>query len=181
MKWKAFVPCSMLIFLFCASPGHFMSSTWPQKSIQAATYGDSLAGRRVLIGGISSPFKDAIVKTIVDSLIKDSVFVKTVGMGDLKKEKATSWNAVLLLNTCMAWELNYKVKKFAKKYPEYTSIVAVTTSGDPKTCGSAKQIPGNIDAISTASEKQKLPEVTSKVLDLLRIKIYKGKEYENAR
>jgi hypothetical protein len=159
------------VILLCASPGHFMSSTWPQKSFPAGAYGDSLASKRVLIGGVTSPFKEAIVKSIIDSLLKDSVFVKTVGIGKLKKEKATAWNAVLLLNTCMAWEINYKVRKFAKAFPEYRSFVVVTTSGDPKSCGSAKQLPENIDAISTASEKQKLPEITAKVLESLRKKL----------
>ncbi len=173
MKLKSLFLVSLPLMLFCASPGHFMSNTWPQKSIQARTFGDSLASKRILIGGIASPFKDAVVASIVDSLTKDSVFVKTIGIGDLKKQKAAPWNAVLLLNTCMAWELNYKVKKFAKKYPDYNAIVVVTTSGDPKSCGSAKQIPANVDAISTASEKQKLPEVTAKVLDLLRKKLSK--------
>ena len=148
-----------------------MSNAWPQKNMPVRTFGDSLANKRVLIGGIASPFKDAMVASIVDTLVKDSVFVKTIGIKDLKKEKATTWNAILLLNTCMAWELNYKVKKFAKKYPDYQSIVVVTTSGDPKTCGSTKQIPDNVDAISTASEKQKLPEVTAHVLELLRKKM----------
>jgi hypothetical protein len=148
-----------------------MSNTWPQKSIPSHAYGDSLASKRVLIGGVTSPFKEAIVRSIVDSLVKDSVYVKTVGIKDLKKEKATSWNAVLLLNTCMAWEINYKVKKFANSFPEYNSIVVITTSGDTISCCSAKKLPKNIDALSTASEKRKLPEIAGKALALLRKKM----------
>jgi hypothetical protein len=152
-----------------------MSNTWPQKSMQPRACGDTLAVKRVLIAGVASPFKDAIVAAIADSLVKDSAFVKVVGINDLKKEKASAWSAVLLLNTCMAWELNYKVKKFARKNPDVRSIVVVTTSGNPTSCGSAKQIPGNVDAISTASEKQKLPEVTAKVLLKLREKLHDGR------
>jgi hypothetical protein len=56
-------------------------------------------------------------------------------------------------------------------FPLYNSFIVVTTSGNPKTCGSAAKLPKNIDAISTASKTVKLPEVLARVLELLRKKL----------
>jgi hypothetical protein len=171
MKMKLFFVFLMPFFLLCASPGHFMSNIWPQKNIPTNEYGDLKASKRVLIGGLESPFKEAIVKSIVDSLVKDSVYVKTVSLKRLKREEPTKWNAILILNYCMAWEINYKVKKYISSFPQYHGFVVITTSGDSTSCPAAKKLPENVDAISTASEDQKLPEISAHVLDLLREKI----------
>lgn len=160
------VPC----FFFCASPGHFMSNAFPQKNIPAREYGDSKASRRVLICGVTSPFKEAVITSIVDSLTKESVYVKTIRLKGLRKIRPTEWNAMLIFDKCMAWEMDFNVKKYVKKFPEYGAFIVITTSGEPE-CGSTKQIPKNIDAIATASVNQKIPEVVAKTLALLKKKI----------
>ncbi len=163
---------AVLFFLMCASPAHFLSNVVPQKSIPGHAYGDSTASKRVLIGGLTSPFKEAIAKSITDSLVNDSVYVKTVGLKDLRKAQPTEWNAVLILNTCMAWEINFKVKRYVKKFPGYGSFVVVTTAGNPP-CSTPKKLPKNIDALSMASENQKCSEVAAKALASIREKINK--------
>jgi hypothetical protein len=170
MQKKLFIAMFITGFLFSAQ-AHFMSSIWPQKSLSSHEYGNPSASKRVLIGGVASSFKNALLKNVIDSLMKDSVYVKVVGLKDLAKEPATQWSVVLILNTCMAWEIENTVKNYMNSFPLYNSFIVVTTSGNPKTCGSAAKLPKNIDAISTASKTVKLPEVLARVLELLRKKL----------
>jgi hypothetical protein len=172
MHKKLFSALLITGFLFSAQ-AHFMSSIWPQKNLLSHEYGNPSASKRVLIGGVASSFKNALLKNVIDSMTKDSVYVKVVGLKDLAKEPVEKWSAVLILNTCMAWEIENKVRNYVNSFPLYNSFVVVTTSGNPKTCGSAAKLPKNIDAISTASKTVKLPEVLARVIELLRKKLGK--------
>lgn len=163
----------LIIGVFLGASAHFISIVWPEKSIEANEYGNPKSPARILIGGTYSPFKEAVLKSVIDSLKPDSIYIKTVGINDLKKEKPDKWNAVLILNTCMAWEIENAVEKCINTYPKYHSFIVLTTSGDPDSCGSSKNLPTNIDAVSSASVKDKQPIVIARILSLIRQKLKK--------
>lgn len=169
MKIRA---CLLMISVIAFySYAHFLSNIWPQKKIESKEFGESKADRKVLIGGISSQFKDEIVKAVVDSLKNDSVYVKTAGLSQLRNENPEKWNAVFILNTCIGWEIDSRVNKFLRSYPNYHSFVVLTTSGDPDSCGKSSKLPANIDVISSASNNTKKDEVIKNALEMIRKKI----------
>jgi hypothetical protein len=169
-----------LLGIASVAQAHFMSKIWPEKSIARREFGDTHASHRVLIGGISSPFKDSIIAAVIDSLTADSVYVKTVGLKDLQNQKPGEWDAVLIANTCMAWEIEDAVRSFVGRYPGYRAFVVLTTSGDPKGCGSSKNLPANIDAVATASVKERRSPVLGQLLADIREKLKSSPQRKSA-
>ncbi|MCU0608696.1 MAG: hypothetical protein MUF22_02880 [Chitinispirillaceae bacterium] len=172
MNRKLFVTVLMLGYVVAAN-AHFMSSVWPQKNMASHSAGDPTSNKRVLIAGLSSPFKDTIASRIVDSLNNDGVYVRLINLKDLNKEDPNKWAAVLIINTCIAWDMDSKAKKFVKKYPDYSGFITLIASGDPDGCGDGKKLPKNIDAIASASQADKIPALVSQFLALLRQKLEK--------
>lgn len=156
----------ILNFAF-GSPAH--SATEPPKNTKEFQVGKGSSQHKILIVVTSSPFKDSVIKDLVDSVAKgDSVFVSVVEMKKLLEQKVDNWNAIVIANTCKAWHMDKRVEKFIKKNESYKGFIVLTTSGDPNKCGSADKIPKGIDAISSASVADKRGAVVKELLELVR-------------
>jgi hypothetical protein len=168
---KRFLFPAALLILNVTSFASVPSAIWPQKDIKEFQVGKSSSQHKILIVATSSAFKDSVIKDFADSIAKgDSVFVSVVGMKKLLEQKIDNWNAVVIANTCMAWQMDNRVQKFIKKNESYKGFVVLTTSGDPKECGSADKIPKGIDAISSASVEDKRTVVVKELLESVRKK-----------
>lgn len=154
--------------MFFAIQGHFISRIWPQKELSSQEVGDSSSLQRVLIGGTASAFKSEVVQQVVDTLASEGAYVKVVGMKDLLSETPGSYSAVCIVNTCIGWGINAKVKDYIEQNHDYPAFVVFTTSGDPDSCGSAKNLPDGIDAISSASVPEKTSAAVNSILMRLR-------------
>jgi hypothetical protein len=159
---------ALLLVLASIANANFISKVWPEKNIAARDTGDSKSSKRVLIGGVTSAFKGVVLKNVIDSLTADSVYVKTVALKNLQKEDPKVWGAVVIFNTCIAWDLEDAARKLIARFPDYRSFVCLITSGDPKGCGSSKNLPAGVDAISTASVKGKEAEIAKQLLIAIR-------------
>ena len=80
----------------------------------------------------------------------------------MKKEDATDYNAVVMLNKCMGWQMDRNVNGFLKRYQDHKNMIVLTTSGDggwlPKMKGR------NFNAISAASKKANVEDVANQVI-----------------
>jgi hypothetical protein len=144
------------------------SSFWPQSDRKEQNFGNQQSSKRVLIAARSSAFKDEVVNAVIDSLVADSFFVKLTGIKSLSQNRPDEWQAVVLVNTCMAWQGDNAVQNFIRKNAAYKSFIMLTTSGDPDSCGSSKWIPPTVDAISSASEVSKRQTTVNAILAAIR-------------
>lgn len=144
------------------------SAVWPQKEAKDREIGKAVAPVKILISAASSDFKDAVFDAVMDSLKNDSTYIKVTGLKKLSSIKPDDWNAVVIANTCMAWQMDNRVQNFLKAHSSYHSFIILTTSGDPDSCGSLKKIPSNVDAISTASVTNAKTKVVQEVLTAIR-------------
>jgi hypothetical protein len=170
---SAFAFCGLLCSVAHA---HFMSSLWPQKGLADSEQGPSTAPYRVLIAGTTSDFRSTVVAVVADSLVAGSVFVKTTSFRGLTKEDPSSWNAVVIANTCIAWDIENRARNYIEKHPDYRGFVMLLTSGDPDSCCPSSKLPSGIDAISTASVAPKLPSVIAGILARIRTVIWGSAE-----
>jgi len=152
----------------CFSVPHLF---WPQKDIQPTELNEPSLGKKVLVDSRSSEFKDAVVKKIGEAFKDEPIYVKFIGLEQLEKEDGANYAAVVLINKCMSWDMDRNVNAFLKRYKEQSNIIVLTTSGDggwlPKMKGR------NFDAISSASQEDKIDEIADEIISKVRLLLQK--------
>jgi len=102
---------------------------------------------RVLIASQNSGFKQAVAKEVRDSLKKNSYYVKIIDVKNLRSESPDDYNAIVILNACMAGRPDPRVESFLEILTEKDKIVLLTTglldNWKPESAG--------VDAMTSAS------------------------------
>jgi hypothetical protein len=91
----------MLTFLSYPANAHFISKLWYQKGIQTAEYGQKTSPNRILIAGTATDFRNMVIAQLKDSLVADSMYVKTTSFKELKNQDASQWKSIVIFNTCI--------------------------------------------------------------------------------
>lgn len=150
----------LLIFLIggCARPQYF----WPQKDIPSYEINQPTLEQKILIAARESEFKTSIVLNIIDFFRDKNVYMKIIGIDDLKYEEADSYSAVVIINSGMAWQIDRKVEAFLERFGKSDSIIVLTTSQGGDILPELKD--RNIDAISSASKKDATTPVSDEII-----------------
>ncbi len=146
-------------------PSAFMG----HKDVPDSSFGDSAFSKKVLIVARESEFKTELAYKVADSLSKDTIYVEVCGVKKLKKLNPKNYAAIIIINTCLSWQIDNKVQDFFKDNPDYSEVVLLTTSGDPKGCGKGRHVPEYVDAISAASKKENLSAKVDEVLAKVKV------------
>jgi hypothetical protein len=149
------MPLTILVtVIFCNIPAYSFSLPqllWPQRDIDSFSVNRPTLAKKVLIVSRDSDFKRALVDKIKDVFKGESVYVKCTGLTKLKNEDASAFGAIVIINTCMAWDWDRNVHAFLKAKQDAKNVIVLTTSGSGKWM--PKKIPPGVDAIASASEK----------------------------
>ena len=167
MKSK-FVTAALLV-AFCAAQlacSAFPRAVSSERDIAAHEAGHGGTGWRILVAARSSAFKDAVVEGIERAFEGESVSMNFIGLQDLRDESAEDYDAVILINTCVAWSLDPQVDAFLHRYREGANIVVVTTSGDGH--WEPKKQNRRFDTVASASEMARVDEVTGEIVAKVR-------------
>lgn len=164
--------CKLMFFIIAisiqSSSNTVPSAIWPQNDVKDREISKKGATIKILISAASSNFKDAVINDLTDSLKSDSVFIKVTGLKKISSVKPENWNLIVIINTCMAWQMDNRVQNFIKTYPSYRGFIILTTSGNPDSCGSRNNISSYVDAISSASLTNVKEKVVNQVLAAIR-------------
>jgi len=149
---------SILLNYGCTAPQYF----WPQSDIEFYEINEKTLENKILIASRKSEFKNAIVMKIQEAFLEKAVYIRIIGVENLKNEDAKQYSAVLIINTCMGWKIDRKVEAFLNKYGELNSIIVLTTSdgGDILPDIKGRQI----DAISSASVKERIDPIAEDII-----------------
>jgi len=148
----------------CFSVPHLI---WPKEDVLTRQVTPE-ATQEILIASRESEFKEKIITTIVENYQGQNVNIKIIGLSDVIAENPADYRAVLLINTCMSWDMDRKVNSFLKKYPDRDNIIVLTTSGSGEWLPKKKK--RRFDAISSASEMTDVDQVAKEItekIDLL--------------
>lgn len=166
-KWASFFLFSTLLVWGCSVPQYI----WQQKDIGFHEINQPTLEKRIMIASRKSEFKSQIVQRIVNAFHNQDVYVKIIGIEDLKYEDANRYSAVILINTAMGWQIDRKVEYFLAKHEDVSSIIVLTTSNGGDILPVTKE--RQIDAISSASTKEETKHVAdiiiSKINELIKI------------
>jgi len=149
----------------CSVPHRIVS----QDDIASREWNDPWMDKKVLIASRSSEFKDELVKRIEEGVRGDDVYVKVIGVEELKKEEGATYGAVVLVNTCMAWEMDPEIQAFLDRQADTGNVIVLTTSGNGEWTPKKQEM--SFDAVTSASEEydpQSVADgIVEKVKDLL--------------
>jgi hypothetical protein len=146
------------LHLGCAIP----RMVWPQKNIALRESADPSMDTQVLVASRSSDFKDAVVERIRQAFENEPVYIKFIGLDDLKHEDGSRYKAIVLINVCIAWGLDPKVEGFLEDREDHSNIIVLTTSGDGDWLPDLKG--RNFDAISSASRMADVNAVAGEII-----------------
>lgn len=132
------------------------------KAVDTAYTGDPItAGKRVLIASQNSKFKQALVSEIIDTLQTNAYFIRVIDVKKLKVESATDYNAIVILNRCIAGRPDPRVETFIDNaFPKHRIIVLTTgrlESWKPEAKG--------VDAITSASNLKESSIIAQKIVN----------------
>ena len=136
------------------------------KNLRETTLENPDASYRLVIAGDSSDFKDSIRERLVNNY-KDICHIDVINLDKLAEIDSRQYNAVLIMDTFMAWGgFNTEVKKFIDSQPDNSKIIVFFSAGDEEATYSYN----GVDAITSASvpseENAVVDELTQKI-DLL--------------
>jgi hypothetical protein len=148
-----------LFQVYCSVPHRVL----PQKDMPASELNEPSLDKKVLVASRYSEFKEAVIEKLKEAFKDQPVYIKFIGLGDLEQEDAKRYNAVVMINKCMAWQMDRNVIGFVKRYKDQGNMIVLTTSGDgnwlPKMEGR------NFDAISSASKQANVDKVAGQIID----------------
>ncbi|SHK39505.1 hypothetical protein SAMN02745216_03386 [Desulfatibacillum alkenivorans DSM 16219] len=130
------------------------------KRVSSVRYGSPSAGSKVLLATEDTEFKNTILKNVVKSYEGQDVFIQVESVPALDKINAEDFDAVVLINTCMAWRVEPEIEAFIKKTADKQKIVLLTTTGDPDLNIEA---PG-VDSVTSASRMENADHVSQKII-----------------
>ena len=82
---------------------------------------------KVLIATQHTKFKRRVVSEIKDSLKNNSYYIKVIDVRKLKNESTANYNAVVIINRCMAGRPDPRVESFINDVQDKNKIVMLTT------------------------------------------------------
>ena len=144
--WLCLVGCLMAAITSC---------THNLKEKQLAQPG---ATTNLLIAGDASEFKDNIRNAII-SRYKSRCNIEIINIDKLPKAIATDYDAVLIMDTCLAWShFNNSVKTFLDKSHNQNVVFFMTVDDEDWSFTY-----NGVDAITSASEIENESSMTSKL------------------
>jgi hypothetical protein len=148
----------------CKSPVPHL--VWRKEDAPAREVNPAGAAGHVLIAARASEYKEEVVALVCEELKQDDAHVLVTGVGALADHSADNYEAVLIINTAMAWTLDPEVQSFIDRFPDHDTIVVFTTSGDggwlPEETDAA------YDAVSGASDMATTDEKAAELAELVR-------------
>jgi hypothetical protein len=120
----------------------------------------SLKGK-VLIATQKSEFKRTVVSEIRDNLGDQKFYVKIVDVKWLPNVSADDFNAIVILNRCMAGRPDPRVESFVDDLPDKHKLVLLTTGR----LDSWKPDSPEIDAMSSASAMSESAPIARAISD----------------
>ncbi len=102
---------------------------WPKEDVQVSEVNSPELKTRLLIASRTSPFKEMVVKRLKEYYADKDVYVKVIGVDQLRKENMRDYTCVLIMSSCIAWGVEPQVQTCIEGNPYYYGFVVFATSG----------------------------------------------------
>ena len=161
LKIIGIVSLSIITVLFALSTT-YVYKHYPRK-IDSFEVNNSILNTKILIASQGSEFKNALLNNIVDKIDTDSTYIKVIDVSLLNELEPNNWNAVIIINTCIADKINKDVSQYLVESQNEIPKVLFITAGD----GMWKPNNLSVDAISSASRMSKIENLSKNIFNRL--------------
>jgi len=120
--------------------------------------------KNILLATQGSDFKNTLITNLCDSLSESSFYIKGIDVDRLPDVNDDEWDRILIVNTFMV-RLNRRVDHFLDRNDSPDHVLLYVTSGGADW---QPQPDLKVDAITSASRKEHINDVTSLILDWVR-------------
>ena len=152
----------ILITILLTMSFTYVYKHYPRK-IDSFEVNNSELNTKILIASQGSEFKNALLNNIVYKIDNDSTYIKVIDVSLLNELEPDNWNAVIIINTCIADKINTDVRKYLVKSRNEIPTVLFITAGD----GRWKPNNLSVDAISSASRMSKVENLSKDIFNKL--------------
>lgn len=148
------------LFMACAVPGLIFSS----KDLASRDINSMSNGNKILIASSQSEYKKALVEKLINHYETKPVYIKITGLSKLSKDiEQTEYDGIVILNQCIAWNMEKRVKNYLRHTKNHDNLIILTTSGN------GSWLPGKkgrkFDALSGASEMTNLDNKSQEIIN----------------
>jgi hypothetical protein len=142
----------------CSIPRHI----WQEDDVEISEVNDPASAKRVLVASGESEFKESVIARIKADLEDRDVYLNVIGLSELDGRSVEAYDAVVLLNRCVAWGMDPHVDGFLDDLDTYETVIVLTTSGDGDWLPDTRE--RSFDAISAASRRALVDETAGEIL-----------------
>lgn len=145
----------------------FLIYLWMNRQgvIESSEIGNPELEQKVLIASQGSDFKNALVKGLSTNLEQRQIYIKVLDVTVLSGVSEEDWDAVVLIHSVEMSKLQSDVKAFLDRAHDLDKVILITTSGP----GTWETDDYDVDIITSASKKEKLPGLTKEILRRLDV------------
>ncbi len=122
---------------------------------------------RVLIATQKSEFKRTVVSEIKDNLGDNVAYVRIVDVKWLPNETPEDFNAIVILNRCMAGRPDPRVETFIDDLPEKNKVIVLTTGRLDSWQPDSREIDAMSSASTMSATSPIARSIADKVLDII--------------
>ncbi len=146
---------ALVLAVACATP------------IAVTNRGPEDAAKHVLIASQPSEFKKAIIEKLSVELGAAGMQIKTVPLKQAHEERIRDYDAILVINSCMAWNIAKDAGKFVEsaKDKDKENFFIFTTAANPKY---TQKLPEGLDGITSASDMAKVDTLTATLAENIK-------------
>lgn len=113
----------------------------------------------LLIATQGSPFKDALLQSIITETQDNSLYIKVLDVHELETQNPEDWNGLIIIHTVERFDMQKDVRKFLNSRKDFSDILLITTSGS----GEWKTDQFDVDVITSASKKDEIPQIIEQI------------------
>jgi hypothetical protein len=175
MLWKKIIKVLVTLIVLSLIFLTWYTFRYSMDVIKPFEVNDPKFSERVLIATQGSKFKEEVVTGIIGRLQSKEIYIQVIDVTQLPEVEAAEWSAIIILHTWENWKPQKDAEQFITRQTSIDKIIAITTSG------SGNYTIKNIDAISSASLKQQIPELVNEITQRVEKILQKqnSKAYEN--
>lgn len=139
-----------------------------KQDMEFAEIGDINAGRKVLIAGVTSEFKQNVITEVIEAFETQDYYLKIIGLSQLDREETEQYGAIVLVNTYMAGRIDKRVAEFLQKDPTNPKAIIFYTIGDENNPPSGRNKPDiKVDAVTSASLPNNVEKQAEQLITLI--------------
>lgn len=135
-------------------------------------FGNANSTNQILVSGSSSAYKESVLKNAIEKFEMNTIYIRAIPIESLLRLDLSKYKAIILFNTCYAWNMQGWVYQFLENKPKANEKVIVFTTSASLAFEHWKPSL-KVDAISSASKNSNIGKKSDELYSCINAKLSK--------